>query len=108
MAAAVSIYTNMAKRLFPILLSLAMVYGVGASDLGTGAPLRPEVKRLGLPGLENAFALGANIFSGGSPQGDAAFQALEKLGVKTIITVDGAQPDVEGAHARGIRYIHLP
>jgi hypothetical protein len=30
------------------------------------------------------------------------------MGVKTIISVDGAEPEVEKAKARGIRYIHLP
>src|SRR5690606_22513376 len=36
------------------------------------------------------------------------FRSLERLGVKTIISVDGAAPDVEAARARGMRYIHLP
>jgi len=108
MPGAVSIITNMAKRLLLIFVSLAMVFGVGAPDLRAGAPLSPEVHALNLRGIENAFALSTNLFSGGSPEGDEGFQALEKLGIKTIITVDGAQPDLDRAHARGMRYIHLP
>jgi len=42
------------------------------------------------------------------PQGDAAFDALRDLGVRTIISVDGATPDVERARARGMRYVHVP
>src|SRR4051812_38380013 len=108
MARAVSIEVNMVKRLLLIFTSLAMVYGVGAPEPGAGAPLRPEVRRIEARGLENFFALATNLFSGGSPNGDEGFATLEKVGIKTIITVDGAQPDLERAHAHGIRYVHLP
>jgi hypothetical protein len=60
------------------------------------------------PGLHHLFALAPDIYSGSSPEGDPAFEALAKLGVKTIITVDGATPDVERARKHGIRYVHLP
>jgi protein tyrosine phosphatase (PTP) superfamily phosphohydrolase (DUF442 family) len=109
MPVVVSIIKNMAKRLLLIFLSLAMVFGVGAPGLRAGAPLlRPEVKPLKLRGIENVFALSTNLLSGGTPQGDEGFASLEKLGVKTIITVDGAPPDLKNAHVHGLRYIHLP
>ena len=79
-----------------------------ASSAETGKDLPPAVKAIAAPGLRNLFALGTNIFSGSSPEGEEAFGALEKLGVKTIISVDGAQPDVESARKRGMRYVHLP
>ena len=60
------------------------------------------------PGLHNLYALGKNVFSGSSPEGEAAFQALANLGVKTIITVDGARPEVDLARKFGMRYVHLP
>src|SRR4051812_7808168 len=97
----------MVKRLLLIFTSLAMVYGVGASDLRTGAPQPLEVRRVEGPGIENLFALSRDLYSGGSPEGDEGFQTLQKLGIKTIITVDGAQPDLERAHAFGFRYVHL-
>ncbi len=59
-------------------------------------------------GIENFFQLTPRIFSGGQPEGDAAFTALQKLGIKTLISVDGAQPDLERAHRHGMKYIHLP
>src|ERR1051325_4899404 len=108
MVAAVSIKVNMVKRLLLIFASLAMVSGVGASELRADAPLRPEVRRIKAEGLENFFALSTNLFSGGSPQGEEGFAELGKFGIKTIITVDGAQPDLERAHAHGMRYVHLP
>lgn len=72
-------------------------------------PASPGAKPLAdPPGIHNLYALGTNLFSGSAPEGDAAFAALARLGVKTIITVDGAKPDVEPARKYGIRYIHLP
>lgn len=60
------------------------------------------------PGIHNLYALGTNVYSGSSPEGEAGFAALAKLGVKTIITVDGARPEVETAKKYGMRYVHLP
>ena len=31
-----------------------------------------------------------------------------RLGVKTVISVDGAKPDVDLAKKHGMRYVHLP
>lgn len=61
-----------------------------------------------LPGLSNAFQVTPQLYSGSQPDTDAAFQALVKLGVKTIISVDGSKPDIEGAHKFGLHYVHLP
>jgi protein tyrosine phosphatase (PTP) superfamily phosphohydrolase (DUF442 family) len=60
------------------------------------------------PGLHNVFRLTANLYSGSSPEGDEGFASLQKLGVKTVISVDGARPEVERAHKYGLRYVHLP
>src|SRR4051794_27773883 len=60
------------------------------------------------PGLPHAFRVSDRIYSGGSPDGEAGFAELERLGVKTIISVDGARPDVDAATRHGIRYVHLP
>lgn len=70
--------------------------------------LPPNVTALEAPGLHNLFAVGTNVFSGSTPENDAAFAALAKLGVKTIVSVDGARPDVEMARKHGLRYVHLP
>ncbi len=58
--------------------------------------------------LHNLFLVRDGIYSGGSPEGDAGFAELQKLGIRTIITVDGAQPDVSRAKQLGMRYVHLP
>ncbi len=48
------------------------------------------------------------LYSGGEPQGEEAFAQLVALGVKTVVSVDGATPDVEAARRHGQRYVHLP
>lgn len=59
-------------------------------------------------GLHHVLRLSEKLYSGGVPEGEAGFQALQRLGIRTIITVDGARPDVERARALGMRYVHLP
>ena len=68
----------------------------------------PDPIPLKNPALPNGFRLSERLLSGGSPDGDAGFAALAKLGVKTIISVDGARPEVETARKHGLRYVHLP
>ncbi len=58
--------------------------------------------------LHNVFQLEGGLYSGDAPEGDEGFRELQKLGVKTIISVDGSQPNVELAHKYGMRYVHLP
>jgi protein tyrosine phosphatase (PTP) superfamily phosphohydrolase (DUF442 family) len=52
--------------------------------------------------------VGDGLWSGSVPEGDDGFQSLRDLGVKTIVSVDGAKPDVERARRFGLRYVHLP
>jgi len=67
-----------------------------------------QPQRLALPGLPNVLQLHPQVRSGGLPEGEAAFAALAERGVKTIISVDGAQPNVTLARKHGLRYVHLP
>lgn len=61
-----------------------------------------------IPGVTNGFRVTNNLLSGSEPAGADAFAALARMGVKTIVSVDGAIPDVRAARAHGLRYIHLP
>lgn len=70
------------------------------------SPTDPEPRDY--PGLHNAVAFHEGFVSGSVPEGDEGFDTLKAMGIKTIISVDGAEPDVERARARGMRYIHLP
>ena len=60
------------------------------------------------PHLHNGHRVTDKVLSGAQPDGPKAFEALAAMGVKTIISVDGAKPDVQGAKTYGIRYVHLP
>lgn len=59
-------------------------------------------------GLHNVYRLGEGLYTGSAPEEEGSFATLARLGVKTIISVDGAQPDIEGARTHGMRYVHLP
>lgn len=60
------------------------------------------------PRLPYAFRITDKLLAGAQPEGDEGFAALRDLGIKTIISVDGAAPDVETAKKFGLRYVHLP
>jgi len=59
-------------------------------------------------GVPEFMRVTANIWTGGEPQGMAGLEALQKLGVRTLINVDGAHPNAEGAEGLGMRYVHIP
>jgi protein tyrosine phosphatase (PTP) superfamily phosphohydrolase (DUF442 family) len=65
-------------------------------------------KKLDAKHLPNPWQVHPKVISGGLPEGDAAFAELAKLGVKTVISVDGAKPDLMAAKQHGLRYVHLP
>lgn len=65
-------------------------------------------KPLSIEGAVRVYRLGPELYSGGEPEGRKGLEALARLGIKTIISVDGAAPDVETARELGMRYIHLP
>ncbi len=92
------------------MISTLCVFVLGFAPDRTGAAdaVTNYFRPLTAPGIENLFAVGSRVYSGSSPEGEAAFAALEKLGVQTIISVDGAKPDVEMAQKHGLRYVHLP
>lgn len=60
------------------------------------------------PGLHNVVPVTPKLISGALPEGDVAFDELKAMGIVTIISVDGAAPEVEAAESRGMRYVHIP
>ena len=58
--------------------------------------------------LHNVWQLSPRIISGSEPENEAAFAELARLGVKTILSVDGIAPRVDLAKKYGLRYIHVP
>lgn len=81
----------------------AMMLCVNAQELTPSG-----FKRIESAVLPNAIRVTPKLISGGLPEGDEAFQQLRELGVRTIISVDGAAPDIATARKYGLRYVHLP
>lgn len=94
-------------RLCAGLMLLSACFAGQAEDASAPKPESPFVK---FPdgALENVVKVDDTLYSGGVPDGEKAFAELQKLGIKTVITVDGAKPDVELAKKYGLRYVHLP
>lgn len=90
-------------------LLIGVAFGLLATVATGHEALPSSVRPLShTPGVHNVFALCTDVFSGSTPDGEAGFRFLAGLGVKTIISVDGAKPDVASARKYGIRYVHLP
>jgi protein tyrosine phosphatase (PTP) superfamily phosphohydrolase (DUF442 family) len=84
--------------------------GIGAWLLWrstTPAPRHPG-ERIEATGLHNVLVVTDKLYSGSVPEGEEGFRSLQKLGIKTILSVDGARPDVELARQFGLRYAHIP
>ena len=101
-----------------VLISLALLFAAlsvelnGAESNGVSvvshAAESSDATRQAHPELENLFQVSAQIYSGGQPQGAAAFATLARLGIKTVVSVDGGKPDVATARIHGLRYVHVP
>jgi hypothetical protein len=78
-------------------------WGFGPSRVAGAEPAKLAAKH-----LPNPVSVHPRVISGGLPEGDAAFAELKALGVRTVISVDGAEPDVAAAARHGLKYVHLP
>ncbi|MCC9605483.1 hypothetical protein LOC68_22725 [Blastopirellula sp. JC732] len=71
-------------------------------------PAGPAAKQVDPPGVHNLFQVTPRVFSGSQPHGAEGFESLEKIGIKVVVSVDGAKPDVAEAKKHGIKYVHIP
>ncbi len=71
-------------------------------------PPPAKIEKLTTQHLPNAVRVHSKVISGGLPEGLVAFEELRSLGIKTVISVDGAKPDLVSAEKCGLRYVHLP
>ena len=94
-------------RAAPIAAILALLPGPPAGNAPPPPPPNAPSAQ-DAPGLHNVVAFGPGLWSGSVPEGDDGFATLRRWGVRTIISVDGAEPDLERARMHGIRYVHLP
>jgi len=80
----------------------------GAGPGAHEASVPPRRLPVDPPGLHNVVQLGESLFSGSEPDGPDGFASIARLGVRTIVSVDGARPNVDLAHQEGMRYVHIP
>lgn len=80
-----------------------------AGCVGREGPAPPPFpSRIDATGLHNVYRVSDRLYSGSSPEGDAGFGSLRALGVRTVLSVDGARPDLVRARRFGLRYVHVP
>jgi protein tyrosine phosphatase (PTP) superfamily phosphohydrolase (DUF442 family) len=79
----------------------------GATIREPEEPLK-KIDEKAYPHLHNLIQASDQVYSGAEPENEAAFQELAKLGVKTVVSVDGARPQVDAAAKYGLRYVHIP
>jgi hypothetical protein len=106
-------FAMMIRALFVVAGCAALVMIAGAAAQQAPAtlvepPALVDERPRDYPGLHNVVAYHDGFYSGSVPEGDAGFDTIAGMGVRTIISVDGAEPDVVRAAARGMRTIHLP
>lgn len=92
-----------------LLIALSLVACSDADSETTADNPDPEKGRTeSLEHVAHFAWISKDISRGGQPVGDAAFKELADAGIKVIINVDGARPDVETAAKYGMRYVHIP
>ena len=92
-------------------ICLAICLFVGLSGCSTTEKQREgtyEIESLDIEGVKNVYRLSPRIITGGQPDSEAGFAELQKLGVKTIVSVTDANPDEETAKKYGMKYVHVP
>ncbi len=95
-----------------LMACLSSAWGIGQQPApmppASGLTAQPPITKIEAKHLPNLLRLHQQVYSGGLPEGELAFAELQALGIKTVISVDGARPDVATAARYGLRYVHLP
>ena len=91
-----------------VLASACRAPEAAAPEIRIDAPAPSATKAEQLPGLHNVVTYADQIVCGGVPEGEEGLHTLAAMGIKTIVSVDGATPDVATAEKLGMRYVHLP
>ncbi|MCA9245709.1 MAG: cytochrome c [Planctomycetales bacterium] len=87
---------------------LAVVGVFGATGGRADEAAEPSAVPHDLPGLEHVLHAAGRVFSGSEPLGKEGFATLQRLGFRTVVSVDGAGPALDLAHRYGLRYVHIP
>lgn len=96
------------KLIFAALLIAGCARETPPPQAKVDTPQPVKIEKLTTNHLPNAVRVHSKVISGGLPDGLVAFEELRSLGIKTVISVDGAKPDLASAEKCGLRYVHLP
>lgn len=58
--------------------------------------------------VHRLLRLSDQLLTGAEPKTEASYAELARLGVRTIVNVDGATPKLEMAKKYGLEYVHIP
>ncbi len=90
-------------------LATALILGLVLPGCESPAPGAAAAgATLDLPGVPNWRRWSERVAQGAQPQGDAGFATLRAQGIVTVLSVDGALPDVQAAARHGLTYVHVP
>jgi protein tyrosine phosphatase (PTP) superfamily phosphohydrolase (DUF442 family) len=92
------------QQYFVILLSVVL-FGCSGTEEEKRAD---EIEKLDLEGVKNVYRLSPRIITGGQPDSEVGFAELQRLGVKTIVSVTDTTPNEEAAKKYGMIYVHVP
>lgn len=84
------------------------VAGVVSQQPKSKAPAIERIDEEDAPGLHNMLKLSRRIYSGSEPHEEDGFRSLAERGIKVIVSVDGAKPNLKLAAKYGLRYVHIP
>jgi len=84
-------------------LALALVLPAFASAARADEPVAVKSDA-----LHKLYKISGSLYSGAEPDTEEAFAELNEMGVRTIVSVDGARTNTKLAEKYGIKYIHLP
>lgn len=82
----------------PILFALAIAFTGPATSHDDGAP----------PLESSMIRIDQHLWTGRAPEQAGELDALAELGVRTLISVDAARPNLKTAGMLGMRYVHIP
>jgi hypothetical protein len=92
----------------PLTILLALLAAACATRTEAAPPAVSGMRALENAWLPHLIQASPRVFSGAAPAGPDAFAELARLGVRTVVSVDGAAPDVEEARRHGLRTVHVP
>lgn len=93
-------------RLRAIYVVAALCLILAVPQMSVAEPVAGMVE--GFDQLPLLYRVSETLYSGGQPKSDEAFAQLKRLGIRTIVNVDGAKPDLERAKKYGLTYVHIP